>query len=167
MLEAFLGSNDLNDIPPVEPENPSTPHFLQIRRQALQLCSFVMGHLPEHLISMEEVHRVQNTFCLRALLLRSLQEAGEWEDFVEGIEIGINFTLAPPAGSARTTLDDLLCQVHCVGKSVYGISDTGTLSRDGVLNSFDGSFLQRQINKMVSMFPNLLWSCLGGKYSNQ
>ena len=143
MLEAFLGSTDLNDIPPVEPENPSTPHILQVRRQALQLCSFVMGHLPERPIRIEEVHRAQNTFCLRALLLRSQQETGVWEDIVEGVEIGINTTMTPRAGSAhpeKTTLDDLLCKVHCVGKLFCGVADTGTSFRDGALNTLGESF---------------------------
>ncbi|KAF9781160.1 hypothetical protein BJ322DRAFT_256213 [Thelephora terrestris] len=134
MLEVLLGSKDLNDISPVEPEDPSAPHVLQVRRQALQLCSFVVGHLPERPIRMEEVHRAQDTFCLRVILLRSFQEAGEWEDLVEGIETGVNTTLAPPAGSAlqkKTTLDDLLFQVHCVGNLFCGVLNTAADKQDG------------------------------------
>lgn len=129
MLETFLGSKDVNAISPVGLGDPSTPHIPQIRRQALHVCNFVMGQLPERPIRTEEVHRIQNTLRLRSLLLRSLQESGEWEDLVDGIETGINVTFASPAGSVgpkQTTVDDLLLQVHCVGKLLCGTTDTCT-----------------------------------------
>lgn len=124
MLETFLGSNDFNTTSVIMPNNPM-PHILQMRQQALQACNFVIGHLSENPLRTEEVHRAQNTFRLRALLLRSSQEAGEWGDLVDGIEIGINATLtppSPPAGSVRpkqVTFDDILLQVHSIGTSIY------------------------------------------------
>jgi len=123
MLETFLGSSDFNTASPTLANNPM-PHILQMRQQALQACNFVMGHLSERPLRVEEVHRAQNTFRLRALLLRSLEEVGEWGDLVDGIEIGINTTLtppSPPAGSIRpkeATFDDLLLQVHSIGTSI-------------------------------------------------
>lgn len=130
MLETFLGSKDVNVISQVGIGDPSTPHIPQIRRQALHVCNFVMGRLPEHSIKTDEVHRIQNTFRLRSLLLRSLQESGEWEDLVDGIETGINVTFTPLAGSVglkKTTVDDLLLQVHCIGESLCGTAGACTL----------------------------------------
>jgi hypothetical protein len=130
MLETFLGSEDFHGALSVVPD---TPHDLQIRRNSLEVCNLVMGHLPGYPIRMEEVYRAQNIFCLRALLLRSLQEVGEWEDLTDGIEIGIN-ALTPPttlAGSVRpekATLDDLLLQTHGIVKSICDISSPGTSS---------------------------------------
>jgi len=134
MLETFLGSGGFGNTLP----DDSTPHILQTRRQALQMCNFVIGHLPENPVRMEEVHRAQNVFCLRAQLLRSLQEVGEWEDLVDGIEIGISTPLAlprpsSPAGSVRSnkaTLDDLLLQVHFVGTTICDQTNPDTSSRD-------------------------------------
>ena len=133
MLETFLGPTAFGGTSPAVTD--STPH-VQKRRLALQVCNFVMGHLPENPVRMEDVHRAQNTYCLRALLLRSLQEPGEWENLVDGIEIGINTTLAPssPAGSIRpgkVTLDDVLRQVHSIGTSICGGANSDTSSSDG------------------------------------
>lgn len=137
MLETLLGSNDFNSTSPGVFVISTIPHILQIRRQSLHLCNFVIGHLPGHQVKMEEIHRAQNTFRTRALLLRSLQEAGEWEDLVEGIEIGINTLSFPtlPTGSVHpkgTSLDDLLSQVHCIGKSIWDIRNPDVASSDDV-----------------------------------
>ena len=144
MLETFLVSNGFNGmLPSPAVSRDSTPHMLQIQRQALQVCNFVMGHLPENPLRMEEVHRAQNVFCTRALLLRSLQEVGEWEDLVDGIEIGIN-TLAPQSSLAssvrqkKVTLDDLLLQAHCISTSVCEKTSPDASSRDSSLSSHDG-----------------------------
>ena len=100
-----------------------------------------MGHLPGHQVKMEEVHRAQNIFRLRALLLRSLQETGEWEDLVEGIEIGINTTLTTqtsPTGSVcLNSFDDLMSQVHRIGKSVCSVRNLFTSSSDDKPPSID------------------------------
>lgn len=146
MLETFLGSNDFNTTSAIMPNNPM-PHILQMRRQALQVCNFVIGHLPDNPLKREEVYRAQNTFRLRALLLRSLQEVGEWEDLVGGVKIGINATLtppSPPAGSVRpkqVTLDDLLLQVHSIGTSICDKPGFGTPPPDSSLNLPDNAFL--------------------------
>jgi len=134
MLETFLGSGGFNNTSPDDP----TPHILQTRRQALQICNFVMGHLPENPVRMEEVHRAQSTFCLRAQLLRSLQEVGEWGDLVDGIEIGISTPLAAPRPSSpassahpnKAILDDLLLQVHLIGMTICDQTNPDTSSRD-------------------------------------
>ena len=143
MLETLLGSEvSSGALPGVSSSN--TPHILQIRRQALQVCNFVMGHLPENPVRTEEVHRAQNIFRLRALLLPSLQEVGEWENLVDGIQIGINAIVPPPfspAGSVRsskTSLDDLLLQVHHIGKSICDNTEPGTSSHDDPLSTPDG-----------------------------
>ena len=138
MLETLLGPNDFNSTSPVVFGISSAPHVLQVRRQSLQVCNFVLGHLSRHRVTTEEVHRVQNTFRLRALLLRSLQETGEWEDLVEGIEIGINATLAPPTSPTSSvrpkeaSLDDLLSQVHFIGRSIFEKTKPGTSSSDDI-----------------------------------
>lgn len=138
MLEALLGTADFNSTSPTVLDIPSSPHVLQIRQQSLQVCNFVMGHLQGYLIGVEEVHRAQNAFRLRALLRRSLQEAGEWEDLVEGIEVGINpSTLPTPLADSvrpsKTTFDNLLLQAHCTGKSIHDITDPSKSSRDSIL----------------------------------
>lgn len=135
MLETFLGSKGFNDTSLAMINDP-TPHILQMRQQALRVCNFVMEHLSENPLRMEEVHRAQNTFCLRARLLRSLQEAGGWEDLVDGIEIGINTTLTsvPPK---KATLDDLLLQVHGIGTSICSEATSETSSRNGSLSPHD------------------------------
>lgn len=141
MLETFLGTKSFNGISSsLAVSNDSTPHILQIQRQALQVCNFVVGHLPESPLRIEEVHRAQSTFRTRALLLRSLQEVGEWEDLVDGIEIGINALATPhsPAGSVRpkkATLDDLLLQVHCTATSICDKANQDVSPRDGLLGS--------------------------------
>ena len=121
MLETFIGYKSLNSASPAMSDDP-TPHVLKMRQHALQVCNFVMGHLPDNPLRMEEVHRAQNTFRLRALLLRSLQEVGEWESLVDGIEVGINTastsSYSPSAGPVnpiKMTLDDLLLQAHSIG----------------------------------------------------
>lgn len=127
MLETLLGSDGTS--PMVVVSNDHTPHTLQIHRQALQACNFVMGHLAEYRLRMEEVHRAQNIFCLRAPLLRSLQELGEWEDLVDGIEIGINALPFSHTGSVRSeknTLDCLLQQAHLFGMSICDQKNSGT-----------------------------------------
>ena len=129
MLGTLLGPEASSEALPGVSNDSNASHILRIRRQALQVCNFVMGHLPENPVRMEEIHRAQNIFRLRALLLRSLQEVGEWEDLVEGIEIGINTTLTPPFSPATSvrprkyTLDGLLLQTHCVGKSICDNTD--------------------------------------------
>ena len=138
MLEALLGPMDYNSTSSMVSEISSTPHILQICRQSLQLCNFVIGNLPRYPIKIEEVHRAQRAFHLRALLLRTLQEVGEWEDLVEGIEFGINGLTPPnsPAGSVRpskTTLDELLLQVHRIGKLICHIADPSTSSCDSII----------------------------------
>jgi len=141
ILEIFLGSKDFGNILPRVHDDHNTPHVLQIRRHSLQVCNCVIGHLSGHQLRVKEIYRAQNTFRLRALLLRYFQEAGDWEDIAEGIELGINTTVTPPAGSVRpkeTTLDDLLLQVHSIGKSICGITNTGNLSRGDVPNTLDG-----------------------------
>ena len=145
MLETFLGPGVFSGATPKLPD-PNTPHTLGLHRQALQVCNFVVGHLPENPVKVEDVHRAQNTFRLRALLLRSLEEVGEWEDLVEGIEIGINATLSPPpslsAGSVqpeKVTLDHLLLQVYRIGKSIRDNSNADTqFKRDNPPKNFDG-----------------------------
>ena len=138
MLETLLGPIDFSSTPLEVFDVSSTPHILLIRQQSLQVCNFVVGHLQEYPIRTEEVHRAQNAFRLRALLLRSLEEVGEWEDLVKGIEVGIN-ALTPqtlPADSVRsskTTLDNLLLQIHYIGKSIYDIKDPSTSSCDTIL----------------------------------
>lgn len=87
-----------------------------------------MGHFPGHLVKREDIHRAQNTFRLRALLLRSLEQVGEWEDLVEGIEIGINTILTVHA--KEVSLDDFLSQVHHIGKSVCCFRDPTSSSDD-------------------------------------
>ena len=145
MLEILLGPEVSGGTLSGVSNNSNSPHILQIRRQALQVCNFVMGHLPENPVRMEGVHRAQNIFHLRALLLRSLQETGEWEDLVEGIEIGINTILTPPSSSAasvrpgKATFDDLLFQVYCLGKSICDNTDPGMSFRDGPLDNLDGA----------------------------
>ena len=139
MLETFLGSDDFNTTSVIMP-NTSVPHILQMRRQALQVCNSVMGHVPENPLRMEEVYRAQNTFRLRALLLRSLQEAGEWGDLVGGVEIGINPPAppSPPVGPVRpkqATLDDLLLQVNSIGTTIYYRAGLGTPPPDSSLKS--------------------------------
>ena len=131
MLETLLGSEDFNSTSPVVFETSSTPHSLQVRRQSLQVCNFVMGHLPSHPVKVEDVHRAQNTFRLRVLLLRSLKETGEWEDLVEGLEIGIN-AISAHSTPKRASLDDLLCQVHLIGKSFWDTTNPGTSSSDDI-----------------------------------
>lgn len=137
MLETFLGSNRFNETSLGVFNGSNTPQTPQIHRQALRVCSFVLGHLPENPVRMEEVHRAQNTFCLRALLLQSLQEAGGWGDLVDGIEIGINTTFplsSSPAGSIRpekTTFDDLLLQIHYIGTSICDNRNPDTSSPGG------------------------------------
>ena len=154
MLETFLGSDDFNTTSVIMPNNPM-PHILKMRRQALQVCNFVMGHLSENPLRMEEVHRAQNTFRLRALLLRSLQEAGEWGDLVGGVEIGINATLtplSPPAGSIRPkqgTLDDLLLQVHSIGTSICDKTGLGTPPPDSSLSLPDDASLKSTTKREV------------------
>lgn len=169
MLETLLGFKDFGNTLPEVHDGHNTPHILQIRRQSLQVCNFVMGHLPGHQLRMEEIYRAQNTFRLRAILLRYFQEAGDWEDIAEGIELGINTTVIPPAGSVRpkeTTLDDLLLQVHRIGKSVCGITNTGTSSRDDLPNTFDGPSPQPQMGKKAPMLSDLR-RYLDMEYSNQ
>ena len=146
MLETLLGPEAFSGTLPRVPNDSNAPHILQIHRQALQICNLVMGHLPENPVRMEEVHRSQNTFRLRALLLRSLQEVGQWEDLVDGIEIGINTALAPqlssPAASVRprkATLDGLLLRAHCVGKSICENKEPGTSPNDDSLDTPDGT----------------------------
>ncbi|KAF9645541.1 TPR-like protein [Thelephora ganbajun] len=143
MLETFLGSNSLGGTSPAVFDEP-TSHVLQTHRQALQMCNFVLGHLPENPVRKEEVHRAQNTFCRRALLLRSLQEVGEWADLVDGIEIGINTLALPrpflPVDSIRprkATLDDLLLQIHSIGMSIRDKTNRDISSRDRLLNPRD------------------------------
>ena len=135
MLVKLLGANDFNSTSPVVFEISSTPHILQVRRQSLRICNFVVGHLPGHLVKVEEVHRAQNTLRLRALLLRSLQEAGEWEDLVEGIEMGINAILSD-TGSVHpkeASLDGLLSQLYNIGKAVCdGTKPTVASSSDDI-----------------------------------
>ena len=152
MLETFLGSKGFNAVsasPTVSSD--STLHILQIKRQALHVCNFVMGHLPENPLRMEEVHRAQNIFRTRALLLQSLQEVGEWEDLVDGIEIGIN-TLTPspsPAGSVRpkkATFDDLLLRAHCIGTSICDkASPDAPFLQQGLLRPHDGGSLTASV----------------------
>ena len=145
MLETLLGSEVSGGTLLEASNDPNALHILQIRRQALQVCNFVMGHLPENPVRMEGIHRAQNIYRLRALLLQSLQEAGEWEDLLEGIEIGINTTPTAPSSPAapvrprKVTLDDLLLQVHCVGKSICDDTDPSPSSRDSFLNTPDGA----------------------------
>lgn len=147
MLETFLGPGVCSGATP-KLSDSNTPHTLGLHRQALQVCNFVVGHLPENPVKVEEVHRAQNTFRLRALLLRSLEEVGEWEDLVEGIEIGINTTPSSPpslsAGSVRpenVTLDHLLLQVYRIGKSIRDHADADTQFRRGDSSrNFDGIF---------------------------
>lgn len=144
MLETLLGPEAFGGTLSRVSNDPNAPHILQIRRQALQVCNLVMGHLPENPVRMEEVHRSQNTFRLRALLLQSLQEGG-WEDLVDGIEIGINTTLAqlssPPASvrPRKATLDGLLLRVHWVGKSICENTKLGTSPNDDSLDTPDGT----------------------------
>jgi hypothetical protein len=144
MLETFLGSGIFSGTTP-RLSDSNTSHTLELRRQALRICNFTMGHLSENPVKVEEVHRAQNVFRLRASLLRSLQEVGEWECLVKGIEIGINPTLPPPsfpAGSAqpgKVTFDRLLLRVHHVGKSIRDNTDVDTqFHPEGSLNDFDG-----------------------------
>lgn len=145
MLETLLGPGVFSGTLPEVSNDSETPHILRLRRQALQVCSFVMGHLPENPVRMEEVHRAQNTFRFRALLLQSFQETGEWEDLVDGIEIAINTTLTPASSSAtslrprKATFDGLLLQIHCAGKSICDNADSGTSSRDNPPNTVDGA----------------------------
>jgi len=140
MVETFLGPKDFNGTSLTAPDDSNMLHILQIRRQALRVCNFVVGRLPENPVKMEEVHRAQNSFRLRALLLRSLQEPGEWADLVDGIEIGINTSPTPhslPAGPGRptkTTFDDLLLRVHCIGTSICDSTVIDASSGDGFLN---------------------------------
>lgn len=138
MLETLLGPMDFNTTSLAGSDVSSAPHIIQIRRQSLQVCNFVMGHLPGYPIRMEGVHRAQKIFALRALLLRSFQEAGEWEDLVEGIEVGVNILTPPslPVGSVgqnKTTLDGLLLRIHCIGKSICDGTGSSTSSRDSIL----------------------------------
>ena len=172
MLETFLGPGDFSGTTP-RLSDSNTSHTLELRRQALQVCNFAMGHLSENPVKMEEVHRAQNIFRLRASLLRSLQEVGEWEDLVEGIEIGINATLAPPSFSAgsvqpgRVTLDRLLLQVYRIGKSIRDHTDVDTqFHDDGSLNDFDGISQQLQLSKKVLTISDLQVR-LGGEHRNQ
>jgi len=143
MLETFLGSQDFNSTSPAM-SSTLMPHTLQMRRQALETCNLVIGHLPENPIRMEEVHRAQNTFRLRALLLRSLQEVGEWGDLVDGIKIGINPAVARhslPVDSAHLkeiTLDNLLLQVHSIRTLVRDKTGLDTPPRDRPLKSPPG-----------------------------
>jgi hypothetical protein len=133
MLETLLGSEVFNGAPP-KASSSNTPHVLRIHRQAVQLCNFATGHLPENPVRTENVHRAQNIFRLRALLLPSLQEVGEWENLVEGIELGINPPPSPTGPSPRnTTFDDLLFQAH---RSVKATSND-TPPRD---ETVDGTF---------------------------
>lgn len=142
----------------VVPNDPA-PHILQIRRQALQTCNFVMGHLSEYRLRMEEVHRAQNTFCLRAPLLRSLQEVGEWEDLVDGIEIGINATPpSSPIGSVRSekaTLDYLLQQTHLFGMSICDNDNLGSSPYGYFLRPRDDGSLVASVEQGVDVRQSL------------
>lgn len=155
MLEAFLGPRTFSGTM-ARLSNSNTPHTLELHRQALLVCNFAIGHLPENPVKVEEVHRAQNIFRLRALLLRSLQEVGDWEDLVEGIEIGINATPAPPSlsassfGPGRVTLDHLLLQVHHIGETIRDNMDVGTQFRRGdSLNNSEGISRQPQSSKKI------------------
>lgn len=144
MLETLLGSTVFSGAS-LGVSNSDASHVLRIHQQAVEISNFVMGHLPENPVKAEDVHRAQSIFRLRALLLPSLQEVGEWENIVEGIELGINVTVAPPSlptGSRlrKTTFDDLLVQVH---RNVQFISnDPGPemSPRDESPDSLDGTF---------------------------
>lgn len=135
MLEALLGSEVFNGASP-RASNSDTPHVLRIHRQAVQVCNFVMGHLPENPVRAENVHRAQNIFRLRALLLPSLQEVGEWENLVEGIELGINPPPSPTgSGPRNTTFDDIILQVYRNVRATC--NDTGP---DESQDPLDGTF---------------------------
>jgi hypothetical protein len=169
MLETFLGSGIFSGTTPGLSDS-NTSHTLELRRQALRICNFAMGHLSENPVKVEEVHRAQNVFRLRASLLRSLQEVGEWEDLVEGIEIGINATVAPPSLSVqpgKVTLDHLLLQVYRIGKSIHDSTDVDAqFHHDGSLDNFDGISQQPQLSRKILTISDLQ-VCLGGEHHNQ
>lgn len=140
MLEALLGSEIFNGASS-RASNSDTPHVLRIHRQAVQVCNFVMGHLPENPVRTESVHRAQNIFRLRALLLPSLQEVGEWENLVEGIELGINPSSSPTgSGPRNTTFDDLIFQVHRNVRATCNDTGPNASPRDASPDLPDGNF---------------------------